>query len=218
MVTAANSQTTPGSEQRQHAGQALSAGSRFVSSSPSRRPSAGRWGRVSPSLGASQRLASRLPRRELLCERREPGVVPALRKLAAESKSDLGRFHALYVLASLEALTPPDLVRHSAIPVRMSADMPSVSPRVFFEPATRPWPSRSLSWGVTRTGSSGCRLPFPWVNQRMKRVGQDCYASCVIGIEIQTGRLRRHGVGSGSALGAGRVAEFVGGGSGRTIF
>ncbi|HXJ59143.1 MAG TPA: PVC-type heme-binding CxxCH protein [Verrucomicrobiae bacterium] len=45
----------------------------------------------------------------LLCERRDRASIAPLHKLAADPKSELGRLHALYVLASLGALGEPDL-------------------------------------------------------------------------------------------------------------
>jgi putative membrane-bound dehydrogenase-like protein len=44
----------------------------------------------------------------LLCERNDPGAVPAVRKLARASKSALGRLHAWSVLASLNGFTETD--------------------------------------------------------------------------------------------------------------
>ena len=46
----------------------------------------------------------------LLYERQDPTAVPMLAKLAAKSKSPLGRMHALYALAGLSALQPSQLL------------------------------------------------------------------------------------------------------------
>jgi putative membrane-bound dehydrogenase-like protein len=42
----------------------------------------------------------------LLFQRQDKSAIPALRKLAADSKSPLGRMHAMYALVGLKALTP----------------------------------------------------------------------------------------------------------------
>jgi putative heme-binding domain-containing protein len=47
----------------------------------------------------------------LLCQRQDRSIVPAVRKLAVESKSELGRIYALYMLASLESLAQPDITK-----------------------------------------------------------------------------------------------------------
>jgi putative membrane-bound dehydrogenase-like protein len=52
----------------------------------------------------------------LLCERADRSAIPALRKLAADSPSELGRLHALSVLGSLGGLEERQLVQALADP------------------------------------------------------------------------------------------------------
>ena len=58
----------------------------------------------------SENVWNRETAQRLLWERRDRSVVPLLQELASSSKQPLGRMHALYTLAGLEALTPELLV------------------------------------------------------------------------------------------------------------